>query len=121
MKRKQKNKKAYKEKRAAHLAKKRAERALFQIEGKVQMTREGYCFVTPVSLDIPGLKDREVGEIFVKATRTRGALNGDRVVVSVTKKKAEGRSGQLRYEGVITQIVERSPRPFVGLDRKSVV
>ncbi len=114
MKRKQKNKKAYKEKRAAHLAKKRAERALFQIEGKVQMTREGYCFVTPVSLDIPGLKDREVGEIFVKATRTRGALNGDRVVVSVTKKKAEGRSGQLRYEGVITQIVERSPRPFVG-------
>lgn len=112
--RKQKNKKAYKEKRAAHLAAKRRERALFQLEGKVQMTREGYCFIIPASYDVPGLKDREVGDIFVKATKTRGALNGDTVVVDVVKKRPDTKDRRDRYEGVITQIVERSPRPFVG-------
>lgn len=123
--RKQKNKKAYREKRAAHLAKKRREKVLFQIEGKVQMTREGFCFVIPDNISelAPAniVEGRPLTDIFVKATKTHGALNGDRVVVDVTRMPgtapAKGRGAEPknnRCEGVITQIVERSTRPFVG-------
>ena len=83
----------------------RKRRPLFQMEGIVRMTREGYCFVD---------------DVFVKASKTRGALNGDRVVVDVLKYKASdtGSGGSApkseRAEGVITQIVERSRTPFVG-------
>lgn len=115
--RKQKNKQAYREKRAAHLAKKRREKVLFQIEGTVQMTREGFCFVSPV--DVPVGEGRVTEDIFVKANKTHGALNGDRVVVDVTRLSGAGRgrgaeSKPGRMEGVITQIVERSAKPFVG-------
>lgn len=98
MSRKQKNKQAYREKRAAHMAKKRREKVVMQLEGKVQMTREGFCFV---------IVEGEAEDVFVKATKTRGALNGDRVIVDVTRLSP-------KREGVITSIVERSSRPFVG-------
>jgi len=70
--------------------------------GRVQMTREGYVFVI-----VEGEKD----DIFVKATKTRGALNGDTVKVNITRDKVEGR----RKEGEIVEIVERSHKPFVGI------
>ena len=125
--RKQKNKKAYKEKRAAHLAKKRRERAIFQVEGIVQMTREGYCFVM---LDHEGdavnsIKN-SIDSVFVKANKTKGALNGDRVVVDVLRlprpvpladgfeKRKGAAPREQRCEGVISQIVERSRKPFIG-------
>ena len=134
--RKHKNKEAYKAKRAEHLARKRKEKTIFQIEGTVQMTREGFCFVLPDRMeDIPssGEASRKViDDIFVKASKTHGALNGDRVVVDVTSLGAPAEAGRTsakggngrqkdtqkgkarRTEGVITQIVERSRRPFVG-------
>ena len=138
--RKQKNKKAYKEKRAAHLARKRKEKVLFQITGRVQMTREGFCFVIPETLDdiapVQTAAD-PVTDVFVKANKAHGALNGDRVVVDVTRMASSGGTGRNgrdgagksggrgagrgsdkpkadRCEGVITQIIERSPKPFVG-------
>ncbi len=103
MSKKQKNKQKYKEKRAASMARKRKAKVLFSFEGVVQMTREGFCFVPSGST--------EVGDVFVKAVKTHGALNGDRVSVDVTK--APSAKGG-RYEGVITEIIERSPRPFIG-------
>lgn len=123
--RKQKNKQAYREKRAAHLAKKRREKAIFQIEGTVQMTREGFCFVIPENISdiapVVGGENRVITDVFVKANKTHGALNGDKVVVDVTRlpgmEKGRGRGAEPksnRCEGVITQIVERSPKPFVG-------
>ncbi|MCQ2174480.1 MAG: ribonuclease R [Bacteroidales bacterium] len=69
--------------------------------GKVQMTREGSAFVL-----IEGQDD-----VFVRTAATRNALNGDTVKVSVTR---EG-TRQGRREGRITEIVERSSRPFVGI------
>ena len=68
--------------------------------GKVQMTREGYVFVR-----VEGLDD----DIFVKAAKTRRALNGDTVQVALTKVD----SGR-RREGEIVEILERSKAPFVG-------
>ena len=70
--------------------------------GKVQMTREGYVFVL-----IEGQDD----DVFVKAAKTRHALNGDTVRMAVTRER--GRDNR-RREGEVVEILERSNRPFVG-------
>ena len=70
--------------------------------GKVQMTREGFIFVT-----VEGQDD----DIFVKASKTRHALNGDIVRVAVTGGKGRDR----RREGEVIEIVEHSGKPFVGI------
>ena len=73
-----------------------------QFTGTVQMSREGFIFVT-----VPGEQD----DIFVKATKTRNALNGDTVRVALTKEKI----GNHRREGEVVEIVERSTKPHVGV------
>ena len=72
------------------------------VEGKVQMTREGYAFV---------IVEGEEDDVFVKASKTRGALNGDIVRVAVTREKTE----RQRREGEVVAIIERSPKPFIGV------
>ena len=63
------------------------------ITGKVQMTREGYAFV---------IVEGEEDDVFVKASKTRGALNGDIVRVSVKREKTD----RQRREGEVIEIVE---------------
>ena len=70
--------------------------------GRIQMTREGYAFV---------IVEGEEDDIFVKASRTRGALNGDTVRVAVLKEKTD----RQRKEGEVLEILERSRKPFVGI------
>ena len=72
------------------------------VEGKVQMTREGYLFV---------IVEGEEDDVFVKASKTRGALNGDIVRVAVTRPKTE----RQRREGEVVAVLERSPKPFIGV------
>ena len=91
-----------------------------EVTGKVQMTRDGFVFVVPEGGD----KDNDV---FVRAAKTRGALNGDIVRCVVTKEKKaviaprikggrqQGKDGCRRREGEIIEIVERSKTPFVGI------
>lgn len=76
-----------------------------QVTGKVQMTREGFVFVV--------IADDTDNDVFVKASKTRGALNGDTVKVVVTREK--GRGNEKRREGEIIEIVKRSVKPFVGV------
>lgn len=66
------------------------------------MTREGYIFV---------IVEGEEDDVYVKATKTKGALNGDIVRVAVTKEKGFDK----RREGEVLEIVERSAKPFVGI------
>ena len=73
-----------------------------QVVGKVQMTREGYAFV---------IVEGEDEDVFIKASKTRGALHGDIVRASVTREKMD----KQRREGEIVEIIERSPRPFIGI------
>ena len=81
----------------------RKEKKVFpQVTGKVQMTREGYIFV---------IAEGDEDDVFVKASKTRGALNGDIVRVSVTREKTDNQ----RREGEVVEILERSPRPFIGI------
>ncbi len=81
-------------------------------EGRVQMTREGFIFVT-----VDGQDD----DIFVKASKTRNALDGDIVKVAVTKQggvKAAQRAGDRavrKREGEVVEIVQRSGKQFVGI------
>ena len=88
--------------RKGKAGRRKAEKVLREYVGRVQMTREGFVFVI-----VEGLDD----DIFVKASKTLGALNGDVVKVAVTKEKTD----RQRMEGKVTQIVERSRKPFVGI------
>ena len=72
------------------------------LEGRVQMTREGYAFI---------IVEGEDDDVFVKASKTRGALNGDTVRVAVTREKTD----RQRREGEVVAIIERSPKPFIGV------
>ncbi|MBE6216541.1 MAG: ribonuclease R [Bacteroidales bacterium] len=72
------------------------------VTGKVQMTREGYAFV---------IAEGDEEDVFVKASRTNGALNGDIVRVAVTREK----TATQRREGEVKDIIERSARPFIGI------
>ena len=72
------------------------------LEGRVQMTREGYAFI---------IVEGEEDDVFVKASKTRGALNGDTVRVAVTREKTD----RQRREGEVVTIIERSPKPFIGV------
>ena len=83
--------------------------------GKVQMTREGFAFV---------IVDGEDDDIFVPASKTRGALNGDLVRVSVTKEstfsdKKKSTTRAHRREGVVVDVLERSDKPFIGIYHSS--
>ena len=72
-----------------------------QYTGKVQMTRDGFIFV---------IVGGEEEDIYVKAAKTRHALNGDVVRVAVTRPGGKGS----RREGEVVEILERSKAPFVG-------
>lgn len=75
-----------------------------QVEGRVQMTREGYIFV---------VLEGEDEDVFVKASKTRHALDGDVVRVAVTR-QGDRQKGK-RKEGEVVEIVRRSAKPFVGI------
>lgn len=83
--------------------KSRSRKSLRRLEGKVQMGREGNLFV---------VTDGDEDDIYVNARNAGGALNGDIVVVAVTKEK---KSEKQHSEGKITEILSRSVKPFVGV------
>ncbi|MBR1510018.1 MAG: ribonuclease R [Bacteroidales bacterium] len=82
---------------------KKKTRIVPEYEGKVLMSRDGFIFVR-----IEGQDE----DVYVKASKTRGALHGDTVRVAVTQE----RTGNVkRRSGEVVAIVERSNRPFVGI------
>ncbi len=91
----------------------RSKRVFAQETGKVQMTRDGFVFVI-----VEGQDD----DIFVPASKTRHALDGDTVRVAVTREHisaARDSAGQKtvsrRREGEIIEVLHRSGRQFVGV------
>ena len=73
-----------------------------EFTGRVQMTREGFIFV---------IVDGQDSDIFVKASKTRHALDGDIVRVAVTRDGGKTK----KREGEVVEIVERSGKQFVGI------
>ncbi len=87
--------------------KKPVNKVLCEVTGRVQMTGEGYIFVIP---------EGEENDVFVKASKTRHALDGDIVRVAVTREKpAKEKGREKRREGEVIRILERSQKPFVGI------
>ncbi|HCU24662.1 MAG TPA: ribonuclease R [Deltaproteobacteria bacterium] len=71
------------------------------LEGLLKMHREGYGFVLS---EQPGIPD-----VFVPARRMKGAMNGDRVIVTVRSNPRDG-----RLEGAVTEIVTRGSNWIVA-------
>ena len=71
--------------------------------GKAVMSREGFVFVK-----VEGQEE----DIYVKASKTRGALHGDTVKVVVTQERT---GNAKRRSGEIVAVLERSNLPFVGI------
>ena len=67
----------------------------------VSLTRDGLGFVAVENMD---------EDVFVKPGRLRGALNGDRVRVAVSKHKTGA-----RREGEVVRLLERSAKPHIGV------
>ena len=83
--------------------KKKAPKRVPEYIGTAIMSREGFIFVR-----VEGQEE----DIYVKASKTRGALHGDTVKVAVTQE----RTGQAkRRSGEVIGIIERSNKPFVGI------
>ena len=89
--------------RAAGGKKKKNKRVVPEYEGKALMSREGLVFVR-----IEGQEE----DVYVKASKTRGALHGDLVRVAVTQEKT---GSAKRRSGEIVAVLERSNKPFVGI------
>ena len=73
-----------------------------QFEGRAQMTRDGSIFV---------IVEGQEEDIFVKASKSNRALNGDTVLVALTKTNSRPH----RFEGEVRKILSRSDKPFVGI------
>ena len=73
-----------------------------ELEGVVSLARDGFGFVVVEGDD---------NDIFVTQNKLRGALNGDKVKVLVTRKGGE----KHRREGEVVKIIERSKRPHIGI------
>ena len=82
---------------------KKKSRVVPEFVGKALMSREGFIFVRV---------EGEEEDIFVKASKTRGALHGDTVRVALTQEKG---GSNKRRSGEVIAIVERSGKPFVGI------
>lgn len=77
------------------------------LPGKYQGTNKGFGFVIP--------DNKEIGDIFIQAENTSTAMNGDRVLVKVTKNSKEGK----RAEGTVVKITKRARTTLVGKFQKS--
>src|SRR5262249_38994411 len=75
-----------------------------QLEGTLQQYRAGFAFVTPSD------KNRE--DVFIPPGATGGALNGDRVLIRITRPQ-----GQRKAEGQVVKILERKTRNLCGVFR----
>jgi len=73
--------------------------------GTFRANERGFGFIVP-------LERNAHGDLFVPPDETAGAMNGDIVAARVVKKNFRG---QMRYSGVVTEIIERGSGRFVGL------
>lgn len=74
--------------------------------GTFSGTQRGFGFV---------ILDDEEEDIFIPETATKGALHGDRVMVTITAEQQSGR----RKEGSVINIIERGKSEIVGTFEKS--
>ncbi|MDO5027298.1 MAG: ribonuclease R [Tissierellia bacterium] len=72
------------------------------LKGKLRLNRSGFGFVVP---EKQGLDD-----IFIAKKDLKSALDDDTVMVKIIKEK----SGDLKAEGKVIEVVDRSDKPLIG-------
>ena len=80
------------------------------VSGTLSLHRNGFGFVIPHPSSAATLKSRVTGDIFVSAYGLGSAMNGDRVLVEITKIGRDQRA-----EGRIVRSLERAHPTVVGL------
>ena len=73
------------------------------VAGKLQAHSKGFGFLIP---DNEGEKD-----VFIPSNSINGAMNGDRILVQVTREDIKGK----KREGEVVQIIERANNKMVGV------
>lgn len=76
-----------------------------RVIGTFRANARGFGFIVP-------LERNAYGDLFVSPEDTAGAMNNDVVVARPVKKGM--REGQVRYSGVILEVVERGSEKYVG-------
>lgn len=76
-----------------------------RVIGTFRANERGFGFIIP-------LQPNAYGDLFVSPSDTAGAMNNDVVAARAIKKGR--RDGQVRYSGIITDIIERGGDQFVG-------
>ena len=74
----------------------------YLITGVLEGHERGFGFVMP--------KEKARGDVFIPAENMNGAMHGDKVVATITKREEAGK----REEGEIIRIIERSTKTIVG-------
>jgi len=80
-----------------------------KIVGLFRANARGFGFISP-------LEPNSHGDLFIPAAETAGAMTGD--IVSAKVIKRSHRTGQMRFSGKITEILERAENKFVGTLKK---
>ena len=77
------------------------------VTGKLQAHQKGFGFLIP---DIEGEKD-----VFIPSSAMHGALNGDKILVQVTREDFKGK----KREGEVVEVLERANKTIVGVYEES--
>ena len=73
------------------------------VSGKLEVHQKGFGFLIP---DVDGEKD-----VFIPSSSMNGAMNGDKVLVQVTREDINGK----KREGEVTEVLERSNTKIIGV------
>lgn len=77
------------------------------ISGKLQAHAKGFAFLIP--------DDEKEKDVFIPSSFINGAMNGDKVLVEVTREDKDAK----KREGEVVQVVERVNKKFVGVYEES--
>ena len=76
-----------------------------RVTGIFRENKKGFGFISPIEPNADG-------DLFIPPENTASAMTGDKVVAKSVKKGVRG--GQMRYNGVIVEILERGCKSIVG-------
>ncbi|MCP4450955.1 MAG: hypothetical protein GY809_05800, partial [Planctomycetes bacterium] len=81
-----------------------------EVTGHFRANTHGFGFVTPLQIMVEE-------DVFIPASATGSAMNGDRVVIQVKRKS--DKTGQVRWTGRVVRVLERAHTKVVGMLRQA--
>ncbi len=73
------------------------------IKGKLQSHKKGFGFLIP--------DDEEERDVFIPSSFINGAMNGDKILVQITREDSEGK----KREGEVVDVIERANKTIIGV------